>query len=113
MIEATLAKQLLDQALTQAAAYGAGKIKLIQGRVCEKGELSSEKLRAHFLEYAKGTAAQGSKLELKTQCAKARCLSCDRIGAAHQFFRICSFCGDERLEFLDPLTVSLTRMEVG
>jgi Zn finger protein HypA/HybF involved in hydrogenase expression len=112
MQESIIAKQLLQEALTRAALMGADQIFSVKGWVCDPDELSEEKLKNHFKTYAKGTPAEGARLTLETKRAKLRCFSCGQISEPIESREICPLCGDERIEFLERVGVTLDRIEV-
>lgn len=112
MQELMIAKQLLEQSLTCAESLGAKRIRLLHGRVLNIQGLSVKELRAQFKEYAKGTAAEDASLTIETKRIQARCLSCDRIVEPAPFLKICSWCGDERLELFPQPSIEILRLEV-
>ena len=77
MHESSLARQILDALLDRAGTAAAQRVRAVHGWIAENEVLSPQSLRLHFSAHARGTLAEGAKLELRLIHVEARCRACN------------------------------------
>jgi hydrogenase nickel incorporation protein HypA/HybF len=112
MHETTLAKQLLEIVLEAARRAGAARIVAVRGRVAETEALSGDSLAFHFRAHARGTPAEGARLELATHHVEARCTGCGRVYLPEHHLTLCPQCGGTEAELLGECGVRLESIDV-
>jgi hydrogenase nickel incorporation protein HypA/HybF len=112
MHESSLAKQLLDLSLAQAARAPGARVRVIRGRVAETETLSGDSLELHFRAHARGTAAEGARLEVELVHVRARCRSCGQTYLPEHHALICPGCASTDAEELEPTGLFLSTIDV-
>ncbi|KYG01736.1 hydrogenase nickel incorporation protein HypA [Sorangium cellulosum] len=112
MHESSIARQLLSAALDRAAAEGATRVLSVLGWVAEAEALSPESLSLHFAAHARGTPAEGARLDLRLLRVEARCLSCGGTYAPDHHVLLCPRCGGDQATLLGRLGLGLDALEV-
>jgi len=112
MHETGLARQLLTAILARAAEVGATRVRAATGWVAETETLSAESLAWHFAAHARGTLAEGARLELRLVHVEARCRSCGRTYAPEHHVLLCPACGGTDGELLGQTGLGLDTVEV-
>jgi hydrogenase nickel incorporation protein HypA/HybF len=107
--ESSLARRLLEVVLATA---GAARVRAVRGWVAESEVLSRESLEFQFAAHARGTAAEGARLELRLVHVEACCRSCGRIYAPGHHVLLCPGCGSTDGELLGETGVGLDVVEV-
>ena len=78
MHEAALARRMVTAVLEHAQRAGAVRVRVVRGWVSETEALSHDSLAPHFAAHARGTIAEGARLELRLVHVEARCRGCAR-----------------------------------
>lgn len=112
MHESSLAKQVLDAVLARAEEEDAARILSVRGWVAETETLSAESLRFHFAAHARGTPADGARVELRLIHVEARCASCKTTYAPEHHVLLCPACGSAEGELLGPTGLGVDSIEV-
>ncbi|MCK6470913.1 MAG: hydrogenase maturation nickel metallochaperone HypA [Dehalococcoidia bacterium] len=112
MHESSLAKQILAAVLDRARADGASRVRAVTGWVAETETLSAESLSFHFAAHARGTPADGARLELRLIHVEARCSACKRTYAPEHHVLLCTGCGSPEGELLGPTGLGIDSIEV-
>jgi hydrogenase nickel incorporation protein HypA/HybF len=115
MHESSLARQLLEVVLARAGAAEAPKVqrvRAVRGWVAETETLSRESLAFHFAAHARGTAAEGSALELRLVHIEARCRACGQCYAPEHHLLLCPGCGSTEGELLGQPGLGIEALEV-
>lgn len=112
MHEAALARQLLTVVLRRAAEAGAAHVRSARGWIAETETLSAESLAFHFTAHARGTPAEGARLELRLLHVEARCRSCGDTYPPEHHVLLCPACGSADGELLGPTGLGLDALEV-
>jgi hydrogenase nickel incorporation protein HypA/HybF len=112
MHESSLARQILGAVLDRAQANGASRVRAIKGWVAETETLSADSLRFHFAAHARGTPAEGARLDLRLVHVEARCACCQRTYAPEHHLLLCPACGCAEGELLGPTGLGVDSMEV-
>ena len=106
MHEAGIARELLKLALEAAGQAKLTRISAVEARGHGLSAGEVEAVRLHWALVAKGTAAEGSKLELGPAPARSNCLDCAWEGFAQG--PACPQCGSEDLLEESAPTLALT-----
>ena len=109
MHEAALARSLLAAVL--AHADGA-RVRVVRGWVAETEALSAESLALHFAGHARGTVAEGARLEIELVRVAARCTGCGRTFAVEDHVPLCPDCGSADAALLGETGLGLRAIEV-
>jgi len=95
MHEASLAKRLLEAAIELAPA---GRIVAVRGWIGDAEALSAESLAFHFSVHARGTRAEGARVEIAVEQPAARCADCGDTYRLERHVTICPRCGGTQAE---------------
>ena len=112
MHESTLAKQILDTVLDQARVNDAKRVRSVRGWIAETEALSPQSLGFHFSAHARGTLAEGAKLELRLIHIEARCRGCGTKYAPERHLLLCPSCGSTDGDELGRTGLSIEALEV-
>ena len=112
MHESSLAKQILNAVLERAQVERAPRVRAVRGWVAETETLSSESLSFHFAAHARGTRAEGARLELRLIHVEARCRACGTTYSPEHHMLLCPACGGTDGEFLGPTGLGIDVLEV-
>jgi hydrogenase nickel incorporation protein HypA/HybF len=112
MHETTLARDLLRVALEKATEAGAARVTAVRGWVAETETLAPESLQLHFEAHARGTAAEGARLELDVRHVAARCAGCSHEYLPEHHLLLCPECASTEAELLGEVGLGLTEVEV-
>jgi|CZKU01.1.fsa_nt_gi hydrogenase nickel incorporation protein HypA/HybF len=112
MHESSLAKQVLDAVLAKASGEGAIRVTLVRGWLAETETLSKESIDFHFLALARGTAAEGARLELDRRRVDARCVACANIYTPEHHMTLCPVCDGTEAELLGPTGLCIESIDV-
>jgi len=108
--EASIARQLLDAVLAHA---GDGRVEVVHGWIADAEALSRESLVFHFDAHARGTAAEGARLELRLVQVEARCRRCAHTFVVdHHHLPLCPACGAVDAELLGKVGLGIESLEV-
>jgi hydrogenase nickel incorporation protein HypA/HybF len=112
MHESLLAKRVLAAVLDRAQRAAARQVRYVRGWIAETEALSALSLELHFHGFAKGTVAEGAKLDLRLVHVEARCLGCGVQYACQHHVLLCPGCGSARGELLGETGLGIEVMEV-
>ncbi len=112
MHEAALARRLLSAVLRGAADAAASRVRAARGWIAETETLSAESLTFHFAALARGTAADGARLELRLVHVEARCRACAAVYGPEHHVLLCPSCGSIDGELLGKTGIGLDELEV-
>lgn len=112
MHESTLARQILDVVLERARGEAAQRVRTVRGWIAETEALSPQSLDFHFSAHAKGTPAEGARLELRLIHVEARCRSCGTKYAPEHHVLLCPSCGSTDGEELGKTGLGIEALEV-
>ena len=112
MHESALGRQILDAVLQKAVGEGARQVRTVRGWVAETETLSPESLAFHFSAHARGTVAEGARLELRVIHVEARCRACGRAYAPEHHLLLCPGCGSTEGELLGQTGLRIDALEV-
>lgn len=109
MHESSLAKHILDLGLERA---GGARLRVVRGWVAETESLSPGSLQLHFDLHARGTAAEGARLELELVHVRAKCRGCGEIYLPEHHVLICPRCSGTEAEELGETGLKIESIEV-
>lgn len=110
MHESSLAREVL--AIVLSKTEEGSRVRAIQGRLAETESLSREALEFHFNALARGTVAEGARLEITLVHARARCRACGETWLPEHHVMLCPRCASTECEELDPTGLWIERIEV-
>lgn len=93
MHERSVSRQLLTAALQAVQRCGAGRVRVVHAGVAETEALNAEAIRFHFEVLAKGTPAEGARLDLELIHTEAKCNRCATVYAPEHHLTLCPECG--------------------
>jgi hydrogenase nickel incorporation protein HypA/HybF len=111
MHESSLARRLLEVVLAHATTAGAVRVRAVRGWIAETEALSPDSLAFHFAAHARGTPADGARLELRLERVHARCRACGGTYAPEHHVLLCPTCGDTDGELLGRTGLGLETLE--
>jgi hydrogenase nickel incorporation protein HypA/HybF len=112
MHESALAKRVLELVLDRARAEGARRVTRVRGYVAETEALAPESLAFHFAAHAKGTAADGARLELELVRVSARCRACGEGYTPDHHVILCPRCESTEAELTGRTGVGIVEIDV-
>jgi len=112
MHESTLAKRILETILARARDSAATRVRAVRGWIAESEALSPQSLDFHFSAHARGTPAEGARLELRLIHIEARCRACATKYAPEHHLLMCPSCGSTDGEELGQTGFYIEALEV-
>lgn len=112
MHESSLAQRILDVVLDRAAAARARRVRVVRGWIAETEALAPESLAFHFDARARGTIAEGARLELRLLHVDARCRACGGSYAPEHHILLCPTCGSTDGEVVAPTGIAIETLEI-
>ena len=109
MHETLLAKDLLRVVLERAEG---ARVLEVKGTIAETEALRPDVLDFHFQAHARGTLAEGARLDLRLVHVRARCGRCGHEYRPDHHATVCPRCSCAEAELLGATGVSLDSMEV-
>ena len=112
MHESSLAKQVLAAVLERAEGEDVARIRAVRGWVAETESLAAESLAFHFTAHARGTRAEGARLDLRLVHVEALCHGCRSIYAPEHHLLLCPRCGSSEGELLGRTGLGIDALDV-
>lgn len=112
MHESSLARRILKTVLDRAEEAGVSRVRAVHGWIAETEALSPESLAFHFEAHARGTAAQGARLDLRLEHVPARCRACNTQYSPEHHVLLCPECGSADGEVLGRTGLGIESIEV-
>ena len=112
MHELALTQEMLDIAINHAKAHGAGKILSIKVKYGTMTMMEPECFKFYFIEFSKGTIAEGALLEFEKVVTKIECESCHKISELQDFILICPECAGVDVRIISGEDIFLEDIEV-
>jgi hydrogenase nickel incorporation protein HypA/HybF len=110
MHESSLAKNVLDAVLARARDERAGRVLVARGWLADVEAIDPESLAFHFAAHARGTIADGARLEIERTIVRARCRACGARFEPDHHVAICGCGGQGDLE--GPVGVAIEEIDV-
>lgn len=113
MHESSLGKEVLRAVLERTASEeNVKRVSLVRGWIAETERLDPDAIAFHFAAHARGTVAEGARLELSIQWVEADCASCgERYRPGHHVL-LCPRCGSTEGNVLGETGLGLTSIEI-
>ncbi|HEY2386522.1 MAG TPA: hydrogenase maturation nickel metallochaperone HypA [Candidatus Binatia bacterium] len=112
MHESALAQKILDVVLARAGLEHARRVHVVRGWVAETESLAPQSLAFHFEARARGTIAEGARLELRLVHVEARCRPCGGTYAPEHHLLLCPTCGSTDADLLGPTGIAIESLDV-
>lgn len=112
MHESSLARQVLSAVLERAQREGARRVRAVRGWIAETEALSPDVVGLHFAQLARGTPAEGARLELDLRHVSARCSECATVYEPDHHLLLCPSCSSTRAEVLGRTGLCIDSMDV-
>lgn len=109
MHESSLAKHILDLGLERARG---ARLRTVRGWVAETESLSPASLQLHFDLHARGTPAEGARLELRLIHVRAKCRACGEEFLPEHHLLLCPSCGATEADELGETGLKIESIEV-
>ena len=112
MHESSLARRIVEAALSHAHDAGAQKVLAVHGHLAEAERLAPESLEWHFRAHARGTHAEDATLHLSVHHIEARCRNCQTHYPADHHLLLCPGCNSTDGDLLEPPSIRIDRIEI-
>ena len=112
MHESALAQRILGVVLERAVLERARRVRVVRGWIAETEALAPESLAFHFGARARGTVADGARLELRLVHVEARCRTCGDTYAPEHHVLLCPTCGGSDGDVLAPTGMAIEALEI-
>jgi hydrogenase nickel insertion protein HypA len=112
MHESALARSILALVLERATLEEGEVIGTVRGSVAETERLEPQALAFHFAAHARGTKAEGARLELELSTVEARCKTCRTEYVPDHHVTLCPRCGSTDATLLGETGVKIDTIEV-
>jgi hydrogenase nickel incorporation protein HypA/HybF len=112
MHESSLGRDVLRAVLERAAEVGASRVRVVHGFIAETEWLDPGAIAFHFAAHARGTAAEGARLELTTRWVEADCVDCGKRYKPEHHVLLCPHCGSTDAELLGETGLRIDTIEV-
>ena len=112
MHELAITQSILDIALKAAAAQNAARIRAIRLKIGAFSGVVPECVQMYLDVLAKGTAAEGAKIEAETVPLRVQCRACGATGEIDRRHVACPACGSVDLHRLSGREFYVDSIEV-
>lgn len=112
MHESSLGKAVLQAVLERVAEEKAERVRVVKGWIAETEHLDPNAIAFHFTAHARGTPAEGARLELAIQWVEAECASCHAHYRPDHHVLLCPQCGSTDGKVLGETGLGLETIEV-
>lgn len=112
MHEMSLAEGVLQVIEDSAGAQGFSRVIAVWLEIGELSSVEVEAMRFCFESVAKGTLAEGARLEIVTTEGRGRCLSCGQNVPVRLRYDPCPLCGGYPVEPTGGLEMRVKELEV-
>lgn len=109
MHETRLAREVLDAVLARAGNH---RVVAVRARLADPERLAPESLAFHFAAHARGTAAEGARLEVELTRIGARCNACYGSFETDEHVPVCPRCSSFDCQWLAPAGLHIDAMDV-
>lgn len=112
MHESSLGRDIVRAVVEKAREAGAKHVRLVRGFVAETEWLNPEAIIFHFNAHARGTVAEGARLELKTSWLEADCKQCGKRYKPDHHVLLCPHCGSTEANVLGEPGLRIESIDV-
>jgi hydrogenase nickel insertion protein HypA len=112
MHESSLGKEVLRLVLSRADEEGALRVRVVRGWIAETEHLDPEAIAFHFAAHARGTKADGARLELALRWVEAECHGCRGRYRPDHHLLLCPRCGSTEATVLGQTGLGIEAIDV-
>ena len=112
MHELSLAEALIGLVEEECRRFSAGKVRTVRLEIGALAAVEPEALRFCFDVVARGSAAEGSLLDIVTVPGRGRCLDCRQDIEVNELPALCPACGRTRIDVTAGNVMRLKELEV-
>jgi hydrogenase nickel incorporation protein HypA/HybF len=112
MHEMSLTEGLIELIEGERARQGFSSVRVVRLAIGALGHVEPEAMRFCFDAVARGTVAEGARLEIRTVPGEAWCLDCGKPVRVMERFGACPDCGQDRLQVASGDELRLEELEV-
>jgi hydrogenase nickel insertion protein HypA len=112
MHESSLGKEVLRLVLTRADEEGVTRVRAVRGWIAETERLEPEAIAFHFAAHARGTKAEGARLDLALRWVEAECHACRSHYRPDHHLLLCPQCGATEATVLGQTGLGIDSIEV-
>lgn len=112
MHESSLAKQVLYAVLARAREIGAVRVRAVRGWIADTEHLDPSVIAFHFEAHARGTPAEGARLDFELRRVNARCHACGLEYQPDYHVLICPACGHIAADLVGRVGMGVASMSV-
>ncbi|MRG93729.1 hydrogenase maturation nickel metallochaperone HypA [Polyangium spumosum] len=112
MHESSLGKEVLRLVLARADEEGAARVCAVRGWIAETERLAPEAIAFHFEAHARGTKAEGARLDLALRWVEAECKTCRSHYRPEHHLLLCPACGSTEGTVLGETGLAVEAIEV-
>ncbi len=112
MHESSLGKEVLRVVLARAEEEGVTRVRVVRGFIAETEHLEPEAIAFHFAAHARGTKAEGARLELSLRWVEAECQACRSHYQPDHHLLLCPQCGSTEGTVLGQTGLGVDSIEV-
>ena len=112
MHEASLARQIVAVVVDRVGNAAPYRVRVVRGWVADTEALSRDSLALQFAAHARGTVADGARLELRLERVAARCRACAASFAPDHHLLLCPQCGGTEADLLGRVGLGVAAIEV-
>jgi len=112
MHESSLGRDIVRAVVEKAEDAGAKQVRLVRGFVAETEWLNPDAIVFHFTAHARGTIAEGARLELTTSWLEADCTHCGKRYKPDHHVLLCPHCGSSDAKVLGEPGLRIESIDV-
>lgn len=112
MHEASLAKNILEIIEEYSGQFDGKKVKTITLRVGELAGVYPDALMQYFVEFSRGTPADGAVLNFENIPVKGRCRICNEEFVIYNFELNCPKCFESKFDIIGGNEFELSKLEI-
>lgn len=112
MHESSLGRDIVRAVVEKAHEAQAKQVRLVRGFIAETEWLNPEAIAFHFQAHARGTVAEGARLELTTAWLEADCTQCGKRYKPDHHVLLCPHCGSIEANILGEPGLRIESIEV-
>jgi hydrogenase nickel incorporation protein HypA/HybF len=112
MHEMALAESILTTLEEQARTHDYKRVKVVRLEIGPLAGVETEALRFSFDVVVKGTLADGARLDIDTDPARAWCLACGKLVVVAARYDPCPDCGGHQLQITSGTELRIKELEV-
>lgn len=112
MHELSIAQALVDQVEEARTSNGGGRVLAVEVRVGTWRLVVPEILSGYYELLTRGTPLEGSRLEIESVAASARCGKCDKVFPVEEAWVVCPDCASLGATLLSGQELNLVGVEL-